>query len=364
MRIAVFHELDYGGARRAANELLKRLNKIFEVDLYYVDSKEDKEITKFSKKTFFYPFYPKIWKGNNWKIRLYKDTWELFRLYNLHLKISKDIKSRKYDYVFVHPSKFTQAPFLLRHLKNKCIYYCQEPLRIVYDEHLSNLSFVRFHKRLYEFLIRQIRKRIDLKNIKSASVVLANSNFSKSLIEKSYGIKAKVCYLGVDTNIFKPFDVKKTYDVLFIGNKDKGYDLLVGALQFFKKKPKIKTIFREKGQSMTDKELALTYNKSKILVALNQNEPFGLIPLEAMACGVPVIAIDKGGYKESIINNKTGFLVPPSTIDLYEKINDVINDNKLRDELAKSSRLHILKNWTWDKSIKMLEKIILNSKKI
>lgn len=361
MKIAMFHEVDFGGARRTVDEFAKRLSKIFDLDLYYIDDKKEKILRKNYKNVFYYPFHPKFWKGKNWKIRLYKDTIELFKLYNLHKKIAYDIKLKNYDYIFIHPSKFTQAPFLLRFLKN-CIYYCQEPLRIVYDKNLSNLSFVKFHKKLYEFLIRKIRKRIDLKNVISASQILVNSKFSKNFIEKSYRIDAKVCYLGVDTNIFKPQNVGKSYDVLFIGNKDKGYKLLIDALKFFKKKPKIITIFREKGQSITDKDLVTTYNKSKVLVALNKNEPFGLIPLEAMACGTPVIAIGEGGYMETVIDKKTGFLISRDASELYEKINQVINNEKKRNEIGKNARKNVLRNWTWDKSVKRFLEVIKYAK--
>ncbi|MBI2613667.1 MAG: glycosyltransferase family 4 protein [Candidatus Levybacteria bacterium] len=364
MKIAIFHELDFGGARRTVEEFAKRLNKILDVDLYYVDNKEDKNAKKISRRDFFYPFYPKTWKGNNWKTRLYKDTLELYRLYNLHKKIAKDIESKEYDYIFVHPSKFTQAPFLLRFLKNKCIYFCQEPLRIIYDKNLSDLSFVRFHKKLYEFIIRKIRKRIDLKNLNSAKMILANSKFSKESIEKAYGKKVVICYLGVDTNLFKPLNLNKTIDVLFIGNKDNGYDLLDKLSKHFNNCIKARAVFRGNSRvSHTDEELIEIYNKSKVLVALNRNEPFGLIPLEAMACGVPVIAVGEGGYSESVVNDKTGFLIPRNPSKLYEKINEIISNEKLRKEMSKNARDHVVKNWSWDKSIKNFLEIIKYEKR-
>lgn len=358
MKIAVFHELDFGGARRTVDEFAKRLNKIFDVDLYYVDNKEEKNIQNNFNKVYYYPFYPKYWKGNDWIARFYKDTLELLKLHNLHKKIAEDIKSKKYDYIFVHPSKFTQAPFLLRFLKNKCIYYCQEPLRIIYDENFSDISFLKFRKKLYEFFIRKIRKSIDLKNFNSAKIILVNSKFSKRFVEKSYGKVAKVCYLGVDIDLFKPQRLNKTIDVLFIGNKDNGYDLL-SRLFRVKNKLKVRAIFREGGElNVTDKELVEIYNKSKILVALNRNEPFGLIPLEAMACGTPVIAVGEGGYNESIVDNKTGFLISRNPNELYEKIKRIIDNEKIRIEMGKNARENILQNWTWNKSIKRFLNII------
>lgn len=361
MKIAIFHELDLGGARRTVEEFAKRLSKVFEVDLYYVSEKKNKNI--YSHNAFYYPFYPKHWKGNNWKARLYKDTIELIKLYYLHKKIAKEIQSLRYDFVLVNPSKYTQAPFLLRFLKNKSVYFCQEPLRIAYDPILSNISSIRFPKNIYEFIIRKIRKWIDLENLKFASVTLANSSYSKNFIKKSYGIAAKLCYLGVDTDFFMPLDLAKSIDILFIGNKDEGYILFNESLKFFKIKPKIFTVFRNTGNSdISDRELVNIYNKSKVLVALNQNEPFGLIVLEAMSCGTPVVALNEGGYRESVIDRKTGFLIERNPYDLYKKVYILINNEKFRKKISENARKNMLKNWTWNKNIERFLKIIKNER--
>lgn len=355
----MFHELNFGGAKRAVMEFAKRLKKNHVVDLYYVDESRDNRIEDFFNNIYFYKFDSKIWQGNNWKIRLYKDTIELIKLYKLHKKISQDILSKKYDYIFVHPSRFTQAPFLLSILKNKCIYYCEEPLRIVYDSFVSsNIKSISFPKNLYEMLNRRTRKWIDLKNCKNAKIVLANSNFSKDFIKKAYGIEAKVCYLGVDANFFKSQNIKKSIDVLFVGNK-KEYDLLNSSLKFFKTKPKVQAIFRDNGRlSISDRTLVEIYNKSKVLVALNKNEPFGLILLEAASCGVPVIAVDEGGYKESVIDSKTGFLTSRDPSEIYNRINKIIYHHKLWNKISKNARENILQNWTWDKSIERFLEIV------
>ena len=354
MRIAFFHELDFGGAKRVVMEFAKRLKKDHMVDLYYVDKNKDKNVESFFTRTYFYRFNSKVWRGNNWRIRLYKDTLELFNLYKLHIKIADDIKSKKYDHIFVHPSKFTQAPFLLRFLNNRCIYYCQEPLRIVYDPAISsNIRNIPFPKNIYEFLNRKIRKSIDLENTLNAKIILANSNYSKKFIEKSYGKNVRVCYLGVDANIFKPLNIHKTIDVLFIGNKDEGYNLLNESLRLFKTKPKLYSIFRKNGKlDISDDKLIKIYNKSKVLIALNRNEPFGLILLETMSCGIPVIAVGEGGYSESVINEETGYLIKRNAIALKDSISKLLNNENLRINMSENARKYIEKKWTWDKSIK------------
>ena len=134
MKIAVFHELHAGGARRAVNDFAKYLKVNNVVDLFTTDQIIKTEERNEYHKVYKYTFKPKKSQGKNWKARLYKDTIELYRLAQLHKQIAQKIDHSNYDIVFIHPSQYSQAPFILRYLKSKKIYYCQEPLRIVYDD--------------------------------------------------------------------------------------------------------------------------------------------------------------------------------------------------------------------------------------
>ncbi len=113
---------------------------------------------------------------------------------------------------------------------------------------------------------------------------------------------------------------------------------------------------------MSDNELVKIYNNAKILVALNSNEPFGLIPLEAMACGIPVIAVDEGGYKESVVHEKTGYLIPRDYKKIIDKINFLLSHSNKRLKMGIEARKYVVNNWTWEKSVKSLGKIIAESK--
>jgi hypothetical protein len=246
MKIAIFHELQVlSGARKVAEEYGKLLSKNHTVDLYYVDEKEDKSLTKIFNEVIFFKFKEKQWRGNNWKKKLYKDTVELVNLYRLHVKIARLIKNEEYDFILINPSKFTQAPFLLS-LVSKTVYFCQEPLRMVYDS-LFKSSKSPFPKNIYERLNREVRKSIDKFNIKNAGVVLANSRFSVENIKNAYEIDAELCYLGVDVNKFKDSKTKKIYDLLFVGEKSdiEGYDLLQKTLRLYKKRPRLFYVSRK-----------------------------------------------------------------------------------------------------------------------
>jgi len=57
-------------------------------------------------------------------------------------------------------------------------------------------------------------------------------------------------------------------------------------------------------------------------VAVSVDEDFGLTPVEAMASGKAVIAVNEGGYKETVVDGTTGWLVPPDSAPLAQAILD------------------------------------------
>lgn len=289
---------------------------------------------------------------------------ELVKLYFLHKHIAAIIKNGKYDLIFINPSKFTQAPFILRFLKNT-VYFCQETLRIVYDNALNSTQSLPLPKKIYEKNNRTIRKWIDKDNILKAKIILVNSKYSKINIKKAYGKNAHVCYLGVDTKKFIPINLKKEHDLLFIGEKVgvEGYDLLKEMLALYRDKPSIKIITRTRsGKGISQDNLIKEYNKAKIVLSLSKNEPFGLIPIEAMSCGVAVIAVSEGGLKESIVNGQTGYAINRDPLELRRKIDLLLRDENLRNKMGQNGRVHVENNFTWKKSVNNFLKIVGKSK--
>lgn len=359
MKIAVFHELNSGGARRAVNEFSKALKKRKHVvDLFYVDEKaHDEEKANFSN-SFFSRFIPVEWNGHNWKARLYRDTIELLKLFRLHKKIAHNIDSGNYDVVFVHPSKYTQAPFLLKLLKTPTLYYCQEPLRMVYEDIFAVPQNLPLAKKLYEKVIRSIRKRIDAENIHAASFVLANSNFTRENVHECYGIHAETCHMGVDTKVFYP-DGKKDIDLLFIGTRDEteGYGLFQNALANIKTKAKIEYMIRGENWTSNDEELRKKYSRSKIVICFGYNEPFGLIPIEAMASGACIVALDEGGYKDSVLHRSTGLLVEKNAKLIAKNVDFLLQHPNELEKMFHASVEKVQTYWTWERGAQEIERL-------
>jgi len=91
------------------------------------------------------------------------------------------------------------------------------------------------------------------------------------------------------------------------------------------------------------------YSAADVFVTTPWYEPFGITPLEAMACGTPVIGADVGGIKYSVAEGKTGFLVPPNApSELADRLTLLFDHETLLQQLGKNALDHV-QNFTWNK---------------
>ncbi len=87
-------------------------------------------------------------------------------------------------------------------------------------------------------------------------------------------------------------------------------------------------------------------------------EPFGLVNIEAMSTGLPVISTQVGGIPEIVVNGKTGFLVPPNdTHALVEAIETLLDDDQLRITMGREGRRRVERSFTWKNHIEKLIKL-------
>ncbi len=106
--------------------------------------------------------------------------------------------------------------------------------------------------------------------------------------------------------------------------------------------------------SMPQKDLVYYYqNAEAFLFPIKWNEPFGLVPVEAMSCGTPVVAYKNGGAKETIKDKLTGFLVEEEKgVDgLIEAV------KKIKEISPKNCRKHVEENFTVSKMTKDYENL-------
>ena len=95
-------------------------------------------------------------------------------------------------------------------------------------------------------------------------------------------------------------------------------------------------------------ELVDYYRHSEVFVLPTFYEAFPKVVVEAMGCGLPVVATRTGGIPELVEDGKTGFLVPfGSTESITEKLTTLLGDDRLRASMGASSRERVEEEFTW-----------------
>jgi glycogen synthase len=116
-------------------------------------------------------------------------------------------------------------------------------------------------------------------------------------------------------------------------------------------------------EEMIDRSAVIElYSHAAVFCCPSIYEPFGIINLEAMACGTAVVASAVGGIKEVVVDGETGFLVPLEQMsespfeplnpekfsrDLAGKINQLMKDRQLREKFGKAGRKRVEEKFSW-----------------
>lgn len=226
------------------------------------------------------------------------------------------------------------------------ICYCHTPARFLWIETDSYLreESPRWLRPCLQLFLKYLRKW-DLAGSRRVSAFIANSKNVSERIKKVYGRDSTVIYPGVDLNVFYPVSQKSDFYLLAARQQaHKRSDLVIEAfnrlgrelrvagsgraLSNLRKmaKPNIKFLGR-----ISDHELVDQYSSAKAFV-FPQEEDFGLAPLEAMACGTPVIAYAQGGALETVVPGKTGVLFENQTSDDLSRAVERLDSMRIQSE--------------------------------
>ena len=402
LRIALFHNTNGGGAKRAVYHLCEGLLKRgHSIDVFVPDTANESYLP-LSTLGISINRYGPICKPPTLNVRpfLIESCFDFLHQWRyqvkskaLNLRIALHIDHSNYDVVWVDRCRATSSPFILRYLKTPAVYYCHEPWREGYEnmesEKLSNGSprdsiLYQAYSRLCNWSKKSQRlylRYLDRTNAQRAARLLTNSRYTSEYIGRAYGKEAQVSYLGVDMELFRPLWRKREGVVLSVGRlqKLKRHELTIQALGLIPiwKRPKCVIIAdRESARNTSelkalakelrvdleiifnvdDIELVDWYNRATLVCYVPIREPFGMVPIEAMACGTPVIGAREGGPTESIIDGATGFLIDPKPDTCAKAIETLMDDAQLREEIGRSAVEHVRKNWTWESAVERFER--------
>jgi glycosyltransferase involved in cell wall biosynthesis len=373
MKIAVVHNLPEGGQKRLLFHQLKFLSKSHHIDLFTLSENSDKNIKldKFVKKInkINYNHHPKF---------PFSVTDIYLKLENAYKDIAELINTQNYDISLVNPCIYTQSPYVLRHLKIPSLYYCPEPKREFYEKMPRMTNWLSYKITLP---IRYFIKKIDVDNARSATVILTNSKYSQKIIQSIYKVNAIVNYPGVDDGFFVPFHQKPQNYVLSVGDlfAHKGYDFVLEAIskipksfrpdyyivamsgneeKYLKAMAKFVGVKLKIFHKISDRELKKLYQKAKLFVYGARNEPFGMVILEALSCGLGVVSVNEGGVKEILTGNSIRYRLTKRNSDEFSKaISELLVENRQINKVKQHK--YIKNHFNWKKSVKQLEKILM-----
>jgi len=184
--------------------------------------------------------------------------------------------------------------------------------------------------------ILSLYQKIDWIFAQRPDCYLTTSQIVQNRIEKTYSRNAEVIHPGVNTNFFKPNPNQHRGRYFLIVSRlvtHKKIDLAIRACHRLSQPLIVVGIGRDESKikktiphspyikfigQVSNKKLLTLYQNCRALIC-PQEEDFGLTPVEAMACGKPVIAFNRGGITETVINHKTGILFDKQTTESLVK---------------------------------------------
>lgn len=300
MRIALVHDYlnEYGGAEK----VLETLSEIWpEAPIYTAFQVPGSTAAKaFANRKVitswfqYLPFYKQLYSPLRFLIPL---IWG-----------SLDLKN--YDLVITSASWY-----ITKGLSKNEICYCHTPPRWLYGYETSINLQKYWPVKIYSLIVGHFLRMYDFNQAQKVKLFLANSQNVADRIYKFYRREATVVYPPVRVSNPKSQVSKGDYYLIIsrlVGAK--GIEMAVEASKKYGFKLKIageKAGFTKQIPSLgrvSDEEKSKLMAEAKGFLALARDEDFGITPVESMMLGTPVIAFNGGGYRETIINKKTGIL--------------------------------------------------------
>lgn len=318
MQVALVHDwlTTVGGAEKVLEVLAETFPAMIFTLVRDPKNLEGTPFENMEMKTSFIQKLPRAKKKYRSYLPLFPMAIEQFDLSNYDLVIS---------------SSHSIAKGVLTHADQLHICYCHTPMRYAWDlyqQYLREAKLKSGPKGVLAKLFLHYLRMWDAHSSSRVDAYVANSNYVARRIQKLYEKEASVVYPPVDVDYFTLEENKEEYYLTASRMVPyKKIDLIVEA---FGEMPDQKLIVIGDGPEMEKiKKKAkknveiLGYQSDEVLRSYLQKakgfvfaalEDFGILPVEAQACGTPVIAFGKGGALETVIEGKTGTFFKEQTV--------------------------------------------------
>ncbi|TXD83948.1 glycosyltransferase family 4 protein [Subsaximicrobium wynnwilliamsii] len=261
------------------------------------------------------------------------------------------------DYDLVLSSSASIAKGVLTTQDQLHICYCHSPMRYAWDLYHQYLEDSNLKKGLKGFYAKQVLHKMrqwDISTVNRVDFFVANSKYIARRIKKIYNRESTVIYPPVDVNRFTLQETKKEYYLTV--SRMVPYKKLKLIVETFNEMPNKKLIVLGDGPDykhikkiaksnielkgfMEADDLKVYMQEAKAFV-FAAKEDFGIVPVEAQACGTPVIGYNAGGLRETVKDGETGVFFDSQTteaikaaVEKFESLTfdaNTIRENALR----------------------------------
>jgi glycosyltransferase involved in cell wall biosynthesis len=402
MRIAVWHNLPSGGSKRALYDHVRGLVARGHTVEAWCPPTADRDYLPLS------PLIREHVLDLSWpvphrlsdKFGITLQTERSLANMDAHCRAcAEEIDRGGFDILFANSCQFFAVTSIGRFATIPSILYLGEPYRWLYEAMPrlpwlarprrtgSLLRLVVYKSAFADFrLIRnwRVQAREEVDNAAAFTRILVNSHFSRESVLRAYGLESDVCYLGIDSDRF--VDQKLARDKVLVGlgsiTRAKNLSFCIEAIgtlgpsrpklqwignavdtNYLKEihaLAKLREVVFEPMVGVSEKELLDALNRALAMVYAPRLEPFGLAPLEANACGAPVIAVAEGGVRETIVDQVNGLLVDHKPAAMAAAIDRLCKDQSFARQLGRNARRAVEAKWGLKSGIDRLEQQLLH----
>lgn len=245
---------------------------------------------------------------------------------------------------------------------------------------------------VYEFPYLSPLNGIALKfTLRKADRILSTSKVMAVQTSRFTSKNIDVIPFGVDTGLFRPFSSGNEDSTFIIGNVKTlspkyGIDILIKAFKTVLVRNPERNVrlvivgdgpcrreYEELAEQLgvsgmvtftgfvSNSELPRYYNMFSVDVSLSLSESFGVVAVESMSCGCPVVVSDADGFREVVEDSVTGYIVPRNDPDAAaEAIQKFLDNPELRERMGHEGRKRVMELYDWNNCVSLMEKVYRN----